>query len=56
MTQGFIDLSGGPSQQLFPRHNARLTRQTTQSKARITAMKNVTDELFGHTPFGEGKR
>jgi hypothetical protein len=25
LTQGFVDLSGGPSQQLFPRHGARLT-------------------------------
>jgi hypothetical protein len=36
LAQDFVNLSGGPSQQLFPRHNARLARQTTQGKARIT--------------------
>src|ERR1039457_4427046 len=31
LAQGFVNLSGGPSQQLVPRHNARLTTQPTQS-------------------------
>ena len=28
LAQGFVNLSGGPNQELFPRHNVRLTRQT----------------------------
>jgi hypothetical protein len=28
LAPGFVNLSGGPSQQLFPRHNVRLTGQT----------------------------
>jgi hypothetical protein len=29
LAQGFADLSGGASQPLFPRHDVKLTTQTT---------------------------
>jgi hypothetical protein len=28
LAQGFVNLSSGPSRELFPRNNVRLTRQT----------------------------
>jgi hypothetical protein len=29
LAQGFVDLAGGPGEQLFPRHERRLATQTT---------------------------
>ncbi len=39
LAQGFIDLSGRPSQQFFPRHEARLPTQTAENQGGMAAGK-----------------